>query len=146
MPRGRSRYATPGPRAGSVLLDTGRGTRRRRRRRRRGRGGGFGWDRLFRWLFALALLAAIAAAVYVWRTREDAVNARHDAAQRFAAAWSKRDSAAMWRELTPQAQRTTPQRRFVTAYANADRAAGVKAVKVGRVGKENGGKIAVPVV
>jgi peptidoglycan glycosyltransferase len=129
-----------------VLLDTGRGARRRRRRRRRGRGGGFGWDRLFRWLFALALLAAVAAGVYLWRAREDAINARHDSAQRFAAAWAKRDSAAMWRELTPQAQRKTPQRRFVAAYANADRAAGVKAVKVGRIGKEHDGKIAVPIV
>jgi penicillin-binding protein A len=146
MPRGRSRYATPGPRAGSVLLDTGRGARRRRRRRRRGRGGGFGWGRLFRWLFVLALLAAIAGGIYVWRARENAIDARHDAAQGFAAAWAKRDSAAMWRQLTPQAQRTTSERRFVTAYANADREAGVKAVKVGQVGKEQNGRIAVPVV
>src|SRR6185295_7355936 len=35
---------------------------------------------------------------------------------------------------------------FVTAYANADRAAGVEAVRVGRVGEERDGKIAVPVV
>jgi hypothetical protein len=129
-----------------VLLDTGRGARRRRRRRRRGRGAGFGWGRLFRWLFVLAVLAAIAAGIYIWRAREDAINARHDAVQRFAAAWAKRDSAAMWRDLTPEAQRKTPQRRFVTAYANADRAAGVKAVRVGRVGTEQHGRIAVPVV
>ena len=96
---------------------------------RRGRGGGFGWGRLFRWLFALAILAAIGAGVYLWRAREDAVEARHDAAQRFAAAWSKGDQKAMWRELSPQAQRGTPERRFTTAYANADRAAGVKAVR-----------------
>jgi penicillin-binding protein A len=145
MPRGRSRYATPGPRAGSVLLDTGRGRRRRRRRRRRGRGGGFGWGRLFRWLFALAILAAIGAGVYYYRAREDAIDARHDAAQRFAAAWAKGDQKAMWRELTPGAQRATLERRFVTAYANADRAAGVKAVKVGAVGEERDGRIAVPV-
>jgi penicillin-binding protein A len=145
MPRGRSRYATPGPRAGSVLLDTGRGRRRRRRRRRRGRGGGFGWGRLFRWLFALAILAAIGAGVYYYRAREDAIDARHDAAQRFAAAWAKGDQKAMWRELTPGAQRATLERRFVTAYANADRAAGVNAVKVGAVGEERDGRIAVPV-
>jgi peptidoglycan glycosyltransferase len=145
MPRGRSRYATPGPRAGSVLLDTGRRGARRRRRRRRGRGGGFGWDRLFRWLFALAILAAIGAGVYFWRAREDAIDARHKAAQRFAAAWAKGDEKAMWRELTPSAQRATPERRFVTAYANADRAAGVEAVKVGRIGEERDGRIAVPV-
>ncbi|HEY6691972.1 MAG TPA: penicillin-binding transpeptidase domain-containing protein [Solirubrobacteraceae bacterium] len=128
-----------------MLLDTGRGRRRRRRRRRRGRGGGFGWGRLFRWLFALAILAAIGAGVYYYRAREDAIDARHDAAQRFAAAWAKGDQKAMWRELTPGAQRATLERRFVTAYANADRAAGVKAVKVGAVGEERDGRIAVPV-
>jgi penicillin-binding protein A len=128
-----------------VLLDTGRGRARRRRRRRRGRGGGFGWGRLFRWLFALAVLAAIGAGAYYWRAREDAIDARHEAAQRFAAAWAKRDEKAMWRELTPGAQRATPERRFVTAYANADRAAGVETVKVGAVGEERDGRIAVHV-
>ena len=146
MPRGRSRYATPGPRAGSVLLDTGRGTRRRRRGRRRGRGGGFGWNRLFRWLFVLLILAAVAGGVYLWRARENAIDARQNAAQRFAAAWAKRDSKAMWNELTPSAQKANPERRFVTAYANADRAAGVEAVRVGPVGQERDGKIAVPVI
>ena len=146
MPRGRSRYATPGPRAGSVLLDTGRGTRRRRRGRRRGRGGGFGWNRLFRWLFVLLILAAVAGGVYLWRARENAIEARQDAAQRFASAWAKRDSKAMWQELTPSAQKANPERRFVTAYANADRAAGVEAVRVGPVGQERDGKVSVPVV
>src|SRR4051794_22575099 len=141
MPRGRSRYATPGPRAGSVLLDTGRGARRRRRRRRGRRGGGFGWNRLFRWLFALAILAAIGAGVYVWRAREDAIDARHDAAQRFAAAWARGDHKAMWGDLTPKARQATSERRFATAYANADRAAGVKSVKVGAVSAEHDGKI-----
>src|SRR5215217_70941 len=145
MPRGRSRYATPGPRAGSVLLDTGRGARRRRRRRRRGRGGGFGWDRLFRWLIVLAVLAAAAAGAWFWRAHENAIDARHDAAQRFVAAWVKRDRAAMWRELTPAAQRATPQRRFANAYANADRAAGVEKIEAGRIGSEQDGHIAVPV-
>jgi peptidoglycan glycosyltransferase len=146
MPRGRSRYATPGPRAGSVLLDTGRrGARRRRRRRRRGRGGGFGWDRLFRWLIVLVVLAAAAGGVYLWRSQVDAVDARHDAAQRFARAWSRGDRAAMWQELTPRAQRATPRRRFATAYANANRAAGVEAIRIGRIGEERDGRIAVPV-
>src|SRR3954453_17775875 len=106
MPRGRSRYATPGPRAGSVLLDTGRGSRPRRRRRRRGRGGGGGWDPVVRWpfwvgglageggggnrllrgLFALAIVGAIGAGASLGRAREDAIDARHTAAQRFAAA------------------------------------------------------------
>ena len=146
MPRGRSRYATPGPRAGSVLLDT-RGVRRRRRRRRRPYGGGgFGWNRLFRWLLVLLVLAAVGGAAWLWRSRENAIEARHDAVENFAKAWAKGDRAAMWNELTPEAQRTTPQRRFATAYANADREAGVEGVKVGRISEERDGKIAVPVV
>jgi hypothetical protein len=129
-----------------VLLDTGRRGRRRRRRRRGGyRGGGFRWNRLFRWLMALVVLAAIGAGVYLWRTREDAIHARQTAAQRFVAAWARGDHKAMWQELTPPARKTNPQRRFLTAYANADRAAGVKRVQVGRIGKERGGRIAVPV-
>jgi penicillin-binding protein A len=128
-----------------VLLDTG-GARRRRRRRGRGRGGGgFGWDRLFRWLIVLAILAAVAGAAYLWRSHEQAIDARQEAAEKFAAAWEKGDRETMWRELTPAAQRATPQRRFVTAYANAEREAGVRDIAVGRVGQERDGKVAVPV-
>jgi cell division protein FtsI/penicillin-binding protein 2 len=51
----------------------------------------------------------------------------------------------MWRALSPRARAATPERRFVTAYRNANRAAGVRAVKVGRVRPEREGRIAVPV-
>jgi peptidoglycan glycosyltransferase len=145
MPRRRSRYSTPGPRAGSVLLDTGRRGARRRRRRRRG-GGGVGWGRLAAWLIVLtALLGAAAGGVYLWRSHENAVDARRSAAERFAAAWQRGEHAAMWRALSPRARAATPERRFVTAYRNADRAAGVRAVKVGRPAPERDGRIALPV-
>src|SRR4029078_4826195 len=75
-----------------------------------------------------------------------ALRPREAAAQRSASAGAMRDSKAMWDELTPSAQKANPERRFVTAYANADRAAGVKAVRVGAVGQERDGKIAVPVI
>ena len=144
MPRRRSRYSTPGPRAGSVLLDTGRGGARRRRRRRRG--GGVGWGRIVGWLIVvLVLLGAVAGGVYLWRSHEDAAESRRKAAEQFAAAWQRGDHAAMWRELSPSAQAGTPARRFVTAYRNADRAAGVEAVKVGKPGPERDGRIALPV-
>jgi beta-lactamase class D len=115
-----------------VLLGTG--VRRRRRR-----------PRLGRWLLALAVLAAIAGGAYAWRAQVEAGDARREAVERFAAAWSQRDHAAMWRELTPQARRATPERRFVEAYRNADRAAGVEAVRIGRIGPERDGRVAVPV-
>jgi penicillin-binding protein A len=145
MPRRRSRYSTPGPRAGSVLLDTGRRGARRRRRRRRG-GGGVGWGRIAaRLLVVLAVVGAAAGGVYLWRSHENAQEARRSAAERFAAAWEGRDPAAMWRTLSPRARAITPERRFVTAYRNADRAAGVRAVNAGRLGSERDGRIALPV-
>src|SRR5919108_719145 len=112
----RSRYSAPGPRAGSVLLDT----RARRRRRWRPRG--------VRLLFALLVLGAIGAGVYVWRSHVEPGEARREAAQRFVAAWTKRDRAAMWRALSPRARAATPRRRFAGAYENAGRAAGVRRV------------------
>ena len=90
------------------------------------------------------ILAAIGAGVYLWRARENAIDARHNAAQRFATAWSKRDRRRCGTSCRRGAARE-PERRFTTAYANADRAAGVKAVSIGPVGEERDGRIAVPV-
>ena len=112
----------------------GAGVRRGRRR-----------PRIGRWLLVLAVLAAIGGGLYLWRTQADAGDARHESAERFAAAWSRGDHAAMWRTLTPRARRATSERRFVTAYANADRAAGVEAVRIGRVGPERDGRVAMSV-
>jgi peptidoglycan glycosyltransferase len=142
MPRSRSRYATPGRRAGSVLLDTG--ARRRRRHRPRG-GRGFGWARLGRWLIVLAVLAAAAGAAYLWRSEAEAKDARHDAVLRFAAAWSRGDHTAMWRELSPSARAAISERRFATAYGNAERAAGARKITIGEIGSERDGRVAVPV-
>ncbi len=101
--------------------------------------------RIGRWLVALAILAAIAGGAYAWRSQAEAGDARHEAAERFAAAWARDDHGAMWRELTVRARQTTPERRFVTAYRNADREAGVRKVRVGRLGPERDGRVAVPV-
>jgi penicillin-binding protein A len=115
-----------------VLLDSP--VRRRRRR-----------PRIGRWLAGLAILAAIGGGVYLWRTWAEAGDARREAAERFAVAWTRGDHAAMWRELTPRARAATPERRFVAAYRNADRAAGVEKVGIGRIGPERDGRVAVPV-
>ena len=100
--------------------------------------------RIGRWLLVLAILAALAGGAYAWRSQVEAGDARHETAERFAAAWEGRDPAAMWRALSARA-RATPERRFVTAYRNADREAGVRAVKAGTLGPERDGRIAVPV-
>jgi cell division protein FtsI/penicillin-binding protein 2 len=133
MPRRRSRYATPGRRAGSVLL-SGPPARRRRRAPRFGRV-----------LVILAILAAVVGAAWFWRAREQAADDRADAAQRFATAWERGDRKAMWRALTPAARAETPEREFAAAYRSAYRAAGVEAVRTGELGEENSGRFAVPV-
>jgi penicillin-binding protein A len=125
-------------RASSVLLVSGRPPRRRGGVRRA----------LGRVLAAAVLLAVLAAAGYVvWREvlRDDGTGARHAAAQRFAAAWARRDAGAMWRALSPGARQATPLARFVASYRSADKAAGVEAVRVGRLAAERHGRIAVRV-
>ncbi|HET9738520.1 MAG TPA: penicillin-binding transpeptidase domain-containing protein [Solirubrobacteraceae bacterium] len=147
MARRRSRSA-PTRRAGSVLLDTAPARRRRRRGRRRGYGrrdAGFGRARWGRRLAVLVLLAAVVAGALAWRARSDAADARREAVERFAAAWEENDLPAMWRTLSPAARRAVPERRFVTAYRNAQRAAGVRRVRTGRLGAERDGRIALPV-
>ncbi len=91
------------------------------------------------------LLAAIVAGALAWRARTEAADARRETVERFAAAWERGDLAAMWRTLSPAARRAVPERRFVTAYRNAQRAAGVRGVRTGRLGAEREGRIGLPV-
>jgi cell division protein FtsI/penicillin-binding protein 2 len=70
---------------------------------------------------------------------------RAAAARRFVVAWERRDARTMWLQLTPRAQATHPLARFEAAYKSADTAAGVRAVRAGRLGSEHGGRITVRV-
>ncbi len=147
MPRRRSNFFSPRPRSRSVLL-TGSQLRPARRRRRRGlrqrRGRGYGPSRIGPVLVVLVVLAAVVGGVVLWRTIAEASEARHDAAQRFATAWAGGDRAAMWQTLTPQAQAAHPRRLFDRSYRTANREAGVRDIRVGRVGSEQGDEIAFP--
>src|SRR5688500_13564526 len=87
----------------------------------------------------------IGSGVYFWRSQVEAADARQEAAERFATAWAERDHEAMWRALTPRARAANPERRFAAAYANAERAAGVRAVEIAAVRDERDGRVAVPV-
>src|SRR5882672_7881468 len=126
MSRRRSRRVAPGRRAGSVLMASGGSAPRRRRGRRPPRGGRLRLGAFLRGIGVLAVLAAIAGGVVVWQTHTTAAQDRRDAAERFTTAWSRSDWAAMWRALTPAAQKAHPQAGFAAANRNALRAAGVR--------------------
>ena len=92
----------------------------------------------------LLVLAAAGAAVVIVLANRD--TGRRAAAQRYAAAWARGDTAAMWRALDPKSRERFPQARFAALVGSANRAADVTRVAVGRVGKLRGDHVAVPVV
>ncbi|MEY2517403.1 MAG: penicillin-binding protein, partial [bacterium] len=94
----------------------------------------------------LIVLAAIVAGALMWRARAQAREDRHAAAARFVAAWEHGDQAAMWRALTPAARATYDEAAFTGAYRAANRAAGVKSVRAGRLAAaEKGGAVKLAV-
>jgi penicillin-binding protein A len=93
----------------------------------------------------LVVLVAIVGGVLVWRSHASSSVARREAAQRFAMAWARGNWAAMWRGLTPSARAAYPEARFAAAYRGAEETAGVRSLRIGAVGAEHGGAIAVAV-
>jgi beta-lactamase class D len=126
-------------------MATGGPTTRRRRPRRPRRGGGLRLGSILRGVVVLAMLAGIAAGVVVWQTHSTAAQDRRNAAERFTTAWARSDWAGMWRALTPAAQRAHPQAAFVAANRSAIRAAGIRAIRIGRLGRPRGGSLPVVV-
>ena len=146
MGRRRSRYVVPGRRAGSVLLGGGRsGARRRGGWARRPVGGGSRPRRGVWLLGVLVVVAAVAGGLFVWRSVASGDGGRRAAAQRFLTGWTRRDWAVMWQALTPSARAAYPEARFSAVYRSADRTAGVRWVRVGKLGGGHDGEIAVPV-
>jgi cell division protein FtsI/penicillin-binding protein 2 len=97
-------------------------------------------------LVLVLLLAAAAGALAVVHQRHVADERRRTAVEQFAAAWSKRDYAAMWRLATTQAKRADSQRQFVASYRDAARQATVTGVRTGTPGKLVDGRMRLPVV
>ena len=98
------------------------------------------------WLLGvLVVVAAVAAGVFAWRSVASGDGGRRAAAERFLTGWTRRDSVVMWQALTPPARAAYPQARFSAAYRSADRAAGVRWVRAGKLGRDQAGGIAVPV-
>ena len=93
----------------------------------------------------LVVVAAVVGGLLVWRSIASGDRGRRAAAERFLTGWTRRDWAAMWQALTPSARAAYPQARFAAAYRSADRAAGVRWVRVGKLGGDHDGEISVAV-
>ena len=104
-----------------------------------------GWGGVLRVLVVLVVLAAVVGGVLLWRSLASGDGGRRAAAERFAMAWVRDEWPAMWRALTPGARVAYPEPRFETAYRSADRAAGVRTLRIIKVGAESGGGIPVAV-
>lgn len=103
---------------------------------------------MLRLLLGLLVLGGLAAAIIVVvpAVQDDGGRAdRRAAAQRFATAWAARDTAAMWRALDPASRAREPERAFRAAYAATEKEVGVRGVRIGKLGRERGGAIALTV-
>src|SRR5215213_2536766 len=92
-----------------------------------------------------ALLAGAGAVAYVLHQRASDRAEQRDAAVRFASAWERGATKAMYRELDPDARSTYSPQRFASDYRIANHEATVEKVDVGRIGKAAGGRVRVPV-
>jgi cell division protein FtsI/penicillin-binding protein 2 len=124
----------PPRRSGVAWLEPGR-------RRRRGRGG----VPAKALLAVLVLVAAAGAAVWFVVDRHHAADMRRAAAERFAAAWARRDPAGMWLMLDDRSRAAYPRARFARLVRSAQSAATVRGVRVGHVTEARGGGFALPV-
>jgi cell division protein FtsI/penicillin-binding protein 2 len=97
-------------------------------------------------LVLVVLLAAAVAAFAVIHRRHVADERRQAVVEQFAAAWSKRDYAAMWTLSTAGAKRADSQTQFVASYRDAARQATVTDVRTGTPGKLTNGRVRLPVV
>ena len=96
-------------------------------------------------LGVLVVVATVVGGLFVWRSVAGGDGGRRAAAERFLMGWTRRDWAVMWQALTPSARAAYPEARFAAAYRSADRAAGVRWVRLGKLGSDHDGQISVAV-
>ena len=97
-----------------------------------------------RWLiFATAAVAGICVVIALLALTGGPPT-EESAAQRFVAAWSKGDYAAMHAELTPADQRAVPVKRFTASFREASTTATATAFRPGEVGGAENDVVSVP--
>jgi len=93
----------------------------------------------------LVVAAAVGGGLFVWRSVASGDAGRRAAAQRFLTGWARQDWGAMWQALTPAVRAAHPEARFAAEYRSADRAAGVRWVRAGKLAGDRDGQMLVPV-
>ena len=97
-----------------------------------------------RWIIFATAAAAGVCVVVLLLMLTGGPPAEQAAAQRFVAAWSQRDFAAMHAELTPDDQRAMTLQRFVASLRKAATTATATAFRHGEVGGAEGDVVSVP--
>src|SRR3954454_16767379 len=129
--------ASSAGRVGTVRwLEAGQGRRRRRRRRP---------VRIVPILVLLAIIAVGVGAFVLVRGREHRADRERAAVARFAVAWARGDTRAMWQQLSAGARHAYPLRVFRASYRAADGAATVRAVRPGAAAGPRDGAVRLPV-
>jgi cell division protein FtsI/penicillin-binding protein 2 len=93
-------------------------------------------------------LGLIALVSFIWGANAGAPgNPEKDTAERFVDAWSQREFAAMYRELSPASRRAIELNDFVVAYRDAEDIATVRSLEPGSTGDptSKGGAMVVPI-
>src|SRR5215211_2328863 len=93
----------------------------------------------------LAVLAAAGAVGYLVHERSNDKAELRETAVRFAAAWERGDTRAMYRELDADARATYTARRFAADYRTAGREATAEKVAVGRIREAADGRVPLQV-
>jgi peptidoglycan glycosyltransferase len=129
--------APPRRSAGVPWLEPGHraGGHRHRRRRRHPAA----------YLVPLLLLAVVGGAVTLYVRHQQKLDRQRTEAARYVKAWVARDARAMYDALDDRSRKTYTLARFRTLQRNADDAATVRAVAVGRPSDLKDGKVTVPV-
>jgi hypothetical protein len=117
------------PRAGSLFLSPPRASRRRRRPR----GGGGQGPSLSVIVVGLVVAAAAIYGGYALISSQLHKDHRHEAVEKFTAAWVKSDYRTMYGLLDATSRRLNPQISFLADYRRANKAAGVQKISLGKL-------------
>jgi hypothetical protein len=94
----------------------------------------------------VVVLAGVAAAAYALVHKQLNADHRHEAVERFTAAWVRGDYETMYGLLDARSRAANPKISFLADYRRANKAAGVKKIVLGTLGPlGSGGTVAVPV-